>query len=104
MSDIDPLRDFANPEMTTVRRVIYGDTFVVVGIASIRGQIYAIPLIWNAEDDAYEVVHVSVLFQHQASGLNLWSAVGIELQNPSRDEILHLLIPGVANLPHRPPR
>jgi hypothetical protein len=104
VSDIDNLQDFTNPEMTMVRKIIYGDTFAVVGVAFIRGQTYAIPLIWNDEDDAYEVLHVSILLQHKVVGLNFWSIVGVDLRNPARDEIMHLLIPGVANLPHPPRR
>jgi hypothetical protein len=102
MSDIDPLQDFANPDMTIVRKIIYGDTFAVVGIAYIRGQTYAIPLIWNAEDDTYEVVPVSMLLQRNGVALNFWSIIGVDLRDPARDEILHLLIPGVANLQHPP--
>jgi hypothetical protein len=104
MRDIDPLRDFINPEMTMVRKILCNDIYVVAGITTIRGQTYASPLIWNDADAAYEVLAISVLLQPGigAAGLNLWSKVGVELRQPHRDEILHLLIPGVANLPHSP--
>ncbi|MFM2424215.1 MAG: hypothetical protein RLZZ70_606 [Candidatus Parcubacteria bacterium] len=76
----------------------------MIGKATIHGRHYAIPLKWNAALDTYETVSFEQMLRCNKAGIRMWSQIGMELCRFARDEILYLLIPGVANLPHPPRR
>lgn len=104
--NIDPMTPFDNPKpIERVQILLTEDQSVTVAIKSVGKYRYAIPLHWrDTEDCFYEVSIRELLHGGQPSAhLHRWSTVvSTILRHPCREEVTHLLIPGVANLNHDP--
>lgn len=102
MRHSDPWKCFENPKITELVHVILSeDVSVRVGIAIIRNRTYAIPMIWDTNSEAYNVLAITdMLGSGNPHRLSALSKVDNYLRDRLRDRRIYLLINGVANLNH----